>query len=115
MAVAKTMDAIITTGEYTNAQGEQKKSYLKIGTLFVYDDGGLSLKLDAVPVGNGNISFYERKPKQQQQPQQGYQQPQQQYQQPMQQQAQQPQAPAPQPQQQQFPVVDDTTGQNIPF
>ena len=63
--VSKIMDATITTGEYTNAQGEQKKSYLKIGTLFVYQDGGMSLKLDAVPVGNGNINFYEKKPKEQ--------------------------------------------------
>ena len=71
--VIKIYDATITTGEYQNAQGEQKKSYLKVGTLFQYEDGGLSLKLDAVPVGNGNINFYERKPKEQ-----GYQQPQQQ-------------------------------------
>jgi len=67
--VTKIMDATITTGTYKNAQGEEKKSYLKIGTLFIYDDNGMSLKLDAVPVGNGNINFYERKPKQQ-----GYQQ-----------------------------------------
>ena len=104
--VQKIYDATIVTGEYTNAQGEQKKSYLKIGTLFQYSDGGMSLKLDAVPVGNGNINFYERKPKQQQQPQQ--------YQQPMQQQAPQPQVQQPM-QQQQFPVVDDATGQDIPF
>ena len=82
--IAKIMDATVVTGEYTNAQGEQKKSYLKIGTLFVYDDNGMSLKLDALPIGNPNINFYERKPKQSgghQQPaqqSQGYQQGQQQ-------------------------------------
>jgi len=76
----KRMNATIVTGEYTNAQNEQKKSYLTIGTLFIYDDGGMSLKLDAMPIGGGNISFYEIKPKEQQtqQPQQG-QQPQGQY------------------------------------
>ncbi len=121
MAVVKTMNATIVTGEYQNAQGETKKSYMTIGTLFIYDNGGMSLKLDALPVGNPNINFYEKKPKQQQQPQQGhqqqpqqYQQQPQQYQQPMQQQAPQPQMQQPM-QQQQFPVVDDATGQAIPF
>jgi len=88
--IQKIMEAVITTGEYTNNNGENKKSYLKIGTLFVYADGGMSLKLDAMPISGGNISFYDRKPRenngqqqqqQQQQPQQGYsqqQQPQQQ-------------------------------------
>jgi hypothetical protein len=91
--IQKIMDATIVTGEYQNAHGENKKSYLKIGTLFVYADGGMSLKLDAMPIGGGNISFYERKPKdgqqqnsQQQGQQQGYQQPQQQQSQQQQQQ-----------------------------
>ena len=61
--VAKVMNATIVTGEYQNNQGEAKKSYMTIGTLFIYDDGGMSLKLDAVPLGNGNISFYDKKPK----------------------------------------------------
>jgi len=51
-------NATVVTGEYTNQQGETKKKYLNIGTLFVYPDGGMSLKLDAVPISNGNISFY---------------------------------------------------------
>ena len=67
--ISKLMDATIVTGEYTNSQGEKKKSYLKIGTLFVYEDGGMSMKLDALPLGNGNISFYERKPREGQAPQ----------------------------------------------
>ena len=80
MAVTKTMKATIITGEYQNNQGETKKSYATIGTLFIYDDGGMSLKLDALPIGNGNINFYDKKPKdgQQQQQQGGYQQQQQQ-------------------------------------
>lgn len=77
MAVVKTMNATITTGEYQNQQGETKKSYMTIGTLFIYDDGGMSLKLDAAPLGNGNINFYEKKPKENNQGQQqgGYNQP----------------------------------------
>ena len=68
--VTKTYDAVITTGEYTNDRGERKKRYMNIGTMFVYADGGMSMKMDAAPIANGNISFYERKPKGQQQPQQ---------------------------------------------
>jgi len=62
--VQKTMDAVIVTGEYQDQQGNQKKKYMNIGTLFVYQDGGMSLKLDAMPIGGGNISFYDKKPKQ---------------------------------------------------
>jgi hypothetical protein len=106
--VINTKDAVIVTGEYTDAQGNLKKSYMNIGTLFMFEDGGLSLKLDACPIGNGNINFYDRKPKQQQQPQP------QQPQQPQQQAYQHPQAQA-QAQQQQpqhkFYPQDET----IPF
>ena len=62
----KTMNATIVTGEYTDRQtGQLKKSYLTIGKLFIYNDGGMSLKLDAMPTGNQNISFYDIKPKNQ--------------------------------------------------
>ena len=69
----KTMNATIVTGEYTDRQtGQLKKSYLTIGKLFIYNDGGMSLKLDAMPTGNQNIVFYDMKTKGQnnQQPQQ---------------------------------------------
>jgi ATPase subunit of ABC transporter with duplicated ATPase domains len=137
--IQKIMDATIVTGEYQNAHGENKKSYLKIGTLFVYADGGMSLKLDAMPIGGGNISFYERKPKdgqqqnsqpqqqqqqQQQQQNQSYQQPQQ-YQQQAPQQQQQNNQPHggygnPNKQQQRAtannpPVPDDYSNDPVPF
>ena len=53
--------AVAVTGTY-EVQGETKKRYTNVGTLFQYDDGGFSLKLDSVPVGdgwNGFISFYD--------------------------------------------------------
>jgi hypothetical protein len=112
MAVQKTMNATVTTGEYQNSQGETKKSYMTIGTLFIYDDGGMSLKLDALPLGNGNINFYEKKPKdaqQQGQPQQSYQAPQQQGYQPQQQ----PHTAYKQPQVQ-TPIAQDDDGY-LPF
>jgi hypothetical protein len=53
--------AVATIGKYTK-DGVEKKRYLQIGTLFQQDDGGFSLKLDAVPVGpewSGWVSFYD--------------------------------------------------------
>lgn len=68
MAMKPHKRAVAVTGSYTDRQGAEKKRYTTIGTLFQYDDGGLSLKLDSIPVGdgwNGFISFYDfedRKP-----------------------------------------------------
>ena len=53
MASRPTHDVLATVGEYTAADGTKKKSYQKCGKLFTYDDGGMSLKLDVVPVGPG--------------------------------------------------------------
>lgn len=53
--------AVAVTGTY-EVRGETKKRYTNVGTLFQYDDGGLALKLDSVPVGdgwNGFVSFYD--------------------------------------------------------
>ena len=67
------MNATIVTGEYfSKKENRNKKSYLTIGKLFIYQDGGMSLKLDAMPMQNQAIQFYDIKPKSQpnQQPQQ---------------------------------------------
>jgi hypothetical protein len=70
--VAKTLNAVITTGQYfSQRDNKQKKSYLTIGKLFIYHDGGMSLKLDAMPTNGQMINFYEIKPKSQPN-QQGY-------------------------------------------
>ena len=43
-------DLIAVTGEYTNAAGELKKCFTKVGTL--WDKGQtLSIKIDQIPVG----------------------------------------------------------------
>jgi hypothetical protein len=64
--VQKVMNATIVTGEYFSKQeNRNKKSYLTIGKLFIYQDGGMSLKLDAMPIQNQMISFYDIKPKNQ--------------------------------------------------
>jgi len=64
--IQKTMNATIVIGEYIDRQsGQKKKSYLTIGKLFIYSNGGMSLKLDALPLHGQNINFYDIKPKNQ--------------------------------------------------
>ena len=68
MALKPYKKAVATTGTYTDRQGNEKKRYVNVGTLFQYDDGGLTLKLDSLPVGdgwNGFISFYDIEDKRQ--------------------------------------------------
>jgi len=78
--VQKVMNATIVTGEYFSKQeNRNKKSYLTIGKLFIYQDGGMALKLDAMPMQNQSISFYDIKPKTQPNNGQNYNQPQQNY------------------------------------
>lgn len=48
--MSEKLDLIAIIGEYTTAQGETKKKFTKIGTLF-NKPNGISIKLDAVPVG----------------------------------------------------------------
>lgn len=51
---------VATTGEYTDKDGNSKKQYATIGTLFEREDGSQSIKIEAVPVGwSGWASFYD--------------------------------------------------------
>ena len=64
MASRKTHDAVATVGTYKDRNGNEKKRYVNVGSVFTDDDGRQSLKLDSVPVGpewSGWISFYEPK------------------------------------------------------
>lgn len=57
-------DAVAAVGSYTDRQGNEKKRFVRVGTLFQYDDGGMALKIDSLPVGegwNGFVSFFDRK------------------------------------------------------
>ena len=74
MSARPTHDLCIKTGEYIDPQtGEQKSRWLKIGTVFKHDDGGTSIKLDAIPVGlpdwNGWVNVFPRQRNQGTQPQ----------------------------------------------
>lgn len=60
----KIYDAVATIGEYKNKQGETKKNFLNVGTVFENDKGAISLKLNAIPVSfSGWINFYVPKEK----------------------------------------------------
>ena len=64
MPATKKYDAVATIGEYKDRNGETKKRYVNVGTVFENDKGQLSLKLDAVPCAqewSGWISFFEPK------------------------------------------------------
>ena len=56
----KFMDIVHTTTYEKN--GESKKKYTNVGTLTVFDDGGLGIRLDSIPVNfDGKLSVYEKK------------------------------------------------------
>ena len=57
----KVFDAAVSTGTYTDSQGQEKKRWVNVGAVFEHDGGGMSLKLETVPVGkewSGWISFF---------------------------------------------------------
>jgi len=69
----KSHDAVVSLGEYTDGEGQTKKRYKNIGTVFTRDDGSQAMKLDTVPLGpdwNGWINFYEPQNQRNDRPQQ---------------------------------------------
>lgn len=68
MSAQATHDLVIKNGEYQDhMSGETKARWLNIGTLFTHDDGGLSVKLDCVPIGvpdwQGWVKAFPKKPR----------------------------------------------------
>jgi len=58
-----THDIVATVGEYT-LNNETKKRYQKCGIAFTNEDGGLSLKMEAMPITpdwSGWLSLYPKK------------------------------------------------------
>jgi hypothetical protein len=74
MAIKK-FDVVAVTGKYVDRQGNEKSRYLNVGAVFENDRGNLSLKLEALPVGNpewtGWLQLFEPRDDQQQGRQQG--------------------------------------------
>lgn len=67
----KVYDLVATIGKYTDHHGEEKKRYHNCGSVFEDDQGRLSIKVEAIPVGpewSGWMSCMVPKARQQQQP-----------------------------------------------
>ena len=83
MALKKRFDCVAVTGDYKDRDGNNKKRYLNIGSIFEREDGSICQKIDALPLGtdwliNGWVNFYPLKDdnQQRQQPRQETTQPQ---------------------------------------
>lgn len=71
MAMKKTHDAVYAGEKYTDNNSNEKTRYTNVGVLLQRDDGSMTMKLEAIPVGfNGWINFYEPKPKEGEAPKQ---------------------------------------------
>ena len=46
------LDVIAVVGEYTNAQGQTKKRFVKVGSAWDKGQQGISIKPDTIPAGN---------------------------------------------------------------
>jgi hypothetical protein len=61
----KIKDITVVTGSYTNKNGEEKKRYQNIGSVFE-DNGNLKIKLDVMPLPKGGwdgwANCYDPKP-----------------------------------------------------
>ena len=70
MSARPTHDIAVKVGSYTGQDGNEKGRWLRIGTVFRHDDGGTSIKLDAIPVGvpdwDGWCSVFKREQRDQQ-------------------------------------------------
>ena len=65
-----THDVVVSTGTYTDNQGQEKKRWMKIGAVFTdQETGNMSIKLDALPMPKESGTWLKlfRKDNQQQQ------------------------------------------------
>ena len=62
--MAITHDLIAKTGEYTNANGETKARWTKVGVAMSNKQGGTSLLIESIPVNfDGWVTMREPQPK----------------------------------------------------
>ena len=62
---------VASNGKYTDAQGNEKNRYFTVGRAFIRDDKSITVKIDAMPVGNefsGWLNFYDLDEDRQQKP-----------------------------------------------
>jgi len=54
---------IVHGKKYTTKQGEEKTKWSNIGTLTIFDDGGISVTLDLIPLNwDGRAKVFDKKP-----------------------------------------------------
>lgn len=69
MANLKEVRDVCHGKKYTTKTGEERTTWTKVGAMFVYDNGNLSLKLDFIPVGDPNgvsLAVFKKRDKNQQ-------------------------------------------------
>ena len=49
----KYKNIVVMTGTYTNREGQEKKRYQTIGSVFVDDSNNLKIKMDSTPLVEG--------------------------------------------------------------
>ena len=49
----KYKNIVVVTGTYTNREGQEKKRYQTIGSVFVDDSNNLKIKMDSTPLVEG--------------------------------------------------------------
>jgi hypothetical protein len=70
MSIKTKFDAVAAK-KYTNGDGEEKTQWINVGRAVEWNDGGIEIELNAVPVGawwNGKIKLFVQKPKNQSAP-----------------------------------------------
>jgi len=68
-SVVKRYD-VVAGRKYSTRNGEEKTHWINVGEGTEWDDGGISLRMHAIPVGDwftGDLKLFERKPKEEQQ------------------------------------------------
>ena len=95
-------------GKKYQKNGEEKTQWINVGSLAIFDDGGMSVTIDVVPLNwDGRAKVFDKKPREQQQaPQQRPQQREPEYK---------PQYREPQREQQRPPADDDRYQDELPF
>lgn len=66
MASTLKFEVAAVVGEYTNRDGETKKRYQNVGTVWENDKGQMSMRLESLPLSkdwNGWLSFFDPKPR----------------------------------------------------
>ena len=62
--MSKMYDVCIGNKYTDKATGEEKTRWTRIGVAFLNDDGEkIGIQLDAMPIGNGNLQAFAKKPK----------------------------------------------------